>query len=516
MRDWMRWPAAAAVVVVSVATGAAAHAAGAPGRRQTRCAVAAGGGEWRSYGHDDANTRTQPDERVLGPSLVTRLAPAWTAAVAPAGPSTAGGVPAAALNGTPVVADGCVFAGGSDGHVVAVNAATGARVWRSGQLGNPAASGLGGLVAGSVTVDHGRVLVLVNQSGGPFAVALDERSGRQLWRSRPVSTYPGAYTNANPLVYDGTLVFGFSAPEGDPKGQGGFALLSADTGRIEVVTDTVPRPDQARGYAGGGIWTAPAVDPSTGYAYLGTGNPSSKRMQHRNTDAIVKVDLRRGPRYGQIVASYPGNVDQYEAPELTRTPVCAASEDTPLDTFPLDDPACGQLDLDFGATPNLFRDTHGHELVGDLQKSGYYHAAYADTMRRAWSVPIGAPCALCNADSAALADGAIYTVGTPGGLMTALAQSTGRLRWAAPVGDGAHYGSVSSADGVVYTLDSLGFLDAFDAATGAFLLHRPVSADAGQPVVGVTSAGVAIARHTVYVEAGSSLIAYRPAAGALP
>jgi outer membrane protein assembly factor BamB len=209
------------------------------------------------------------------------------------------------------------------------------------------------------------------------------------------------------------------------------------------------------------------------------------------------------------VASYKGQVDQYELPQLTKTPVCTASEGTPLDEFPLDDPACGQLDLDFGGTPNLFSDGHGHELVGELQKSGYYHAAYADTMAPAWANPIGLPCALCNADSTAIDNGSIFAVGTPGGVMTSLTASTGGLRWADPVGDGVHYGSVSTADGVVYTLDSLGCLDAFDAGTGVPLLHRPVSADSGQLAAGLTSSGVAIARHTVYVEAGNAVVAYR-------
>jgi len=85
------------------------------------------------------------------------------------------------------------------------------------------------------------------------------------------------------------------------------------------------------------------------------------------------------------------------------------------------------------------------------------------------------------------------------------------LRWAGPVGDGVHYGSVSTADGVVYTLDSLGCLDAFDASTGVPLLHRPVSVDSGQLAAGLTSSGVAIARHTVYVEAGNAVVAYRAA-----
>ena len=502
------------VVVSTVAVVTlAAFAAVAPTAQAVTatCAGAATGGEWRSYGHDNANTRTQPDETTLGTAAAATLAPAWSATVAASGPSTSGGVPANQLNGTPVVADGCVFVGTSDGHVIALNADTGGLVWRSGQLGDPAAPGLGGLVNGSVVVDAGKVIVLVNQLGGPYAAALDENDGTQLWRSPAVSTYANAYTNANPGVAGGTLLIGFSAPEGDPHGQGGFALISTTDGALEKVTDTIPPADQALGYAGGGIWTAPAIDANAGYAYFGAGNPSSKQMEHRNTNAILKIDLHPGATFGQIVSSYKGQVDQYELPQLTKTPVCTASEGTPLDDFPLDDPACGQLDLDFGATPNLFSDGHGHELVGELQKSGYYHAANADTMVSAWANPIGLPCALCNADSTAVDNGAIFAVGTPGGVMMSLTTSTGGLRWAGPVGDGVHYGSVSTADGVVYTLDSLGCLDAFDASTGVPLLHRPVSVDSGQLAAGLTSSGVAIARHTVYVEAGNAVVAYRAA-----
>ncbi|HET6793307.1 MAG TPA: PQQ-binding-like beta-propeller repeat protein [Acidimicrobiales bacterium] len=495
--------AAVALVPTLGTAGSPAGAATAP-----PCSSASVAGDWTSYGHDLSNSRNQPAETTIGTTAAATLAPAWSATVIPNGSGLS------ALNGTPIVADGCVFVGGTDGRVTAVNADTGAPVWQSAVLGDTANAGGGGLIVGSVVVDRGRVIAMINETGGPYAVALDEHSGKLVWKSPPVDNYPGAWTNANPVVYNGMVFFGFSVPEGDPKGQGGFGLVDEGDGHIITVTDTVPPADQAQGYAGGGIWSTPAVDPSTGFAYVGAGNPFSKQLEDRNTNAILKIDLNKGPGLGRIVAAYKGNVDQYQAQQLTQAPTCAASENTPLDSFTLDDPACGQLDLDFGASPNLFTDGLGHLLVGDLQKSGYYHVAYADTMERAWATPIGAPCALCNADSAAATGGSVFAVGTPGGVMTSLAANFGTLQWASPVADGIHYGSVSTADGVVYTVGSDGSLDAFDSATGAPLLHRPMSADAAQPVAGLTSSGVAIARHTVYVEDGGVLIAYRP--GALP
>jgi outer membrane protein assembly factor BamB len=125
-----------------------------------------------------------------------------------------------------------------------------------------------------------------------------------------------------------------------------------------------------------------------------------------------------------------------------------------------------QLDLDFGAAANLFTSSDGTELVGDLQKSGVYHVADAATMK------------------------------------LSLGRDPGQTNWLSPVGDGIHYQSVSTADGVVCMVDGDGNLDAFEAATGAPLARRPLSVDAGTPVTNVTSAGVAIAEHEVFVAAG--------------
>jgi hypothetical protein len=79
------------------------------------------------------------------------------------------------------------------------------------------------------------------------------------------------------------------------------------------------------------------------------------------------------------------------------------------------------------------------------------------------------------------------------------------------VADGTHYQSVSTADGVVWTVDGQSNLDGFDAATGAPLVRRPLSVDAGAPVANLTSAGVAIAEHQLFVSAGGA--SYAPATG---
>jgi outer membrane protein assembly factor BamB len=187
---------------------------------------------------------------------------------------------------------------------------------------------------------------------------------------------------------------------------------------------------------------------------------------------------------------------------------------------PLDDPVCGRLDLDFGASANLFRTSAGTELVGDLPKSGVYHVADAANMKPAWTALVGASCQACNAASAAVYGGSIEAVGTPIGLMFSLAGDNGATNWTAPVADGIHYESVSAADGVVWTVDSQANLDAFDAATGQVLARRALSLDAGAPIVNNTSSGISIAEHELFVAAGGAgyasttgyVLAYRAAA----
>ena len=505
---------ALATVVAAVLLAVPAHAAAA-----APCTTPASGGEWPSYGHDPANTRTQPAEHGLGPAAVAGLTPAWVFSSASTGDGSV-------FNATPVVNDGCVFVGDSGGYVYALDARSGHVVWEHRlQVSKP---GFGGAIVGAAAVSGNEVVFLVSEEGAPYAVALDRTSGALLWRSAPFTTQPGTsiqgyYTNASPVIANGLVVAGYSPPEGDPHASGGFALIDAATGAIVKVTPTIPPADQAKGYAGGGLWSTPAYDPATKYLYFGAGNPGSKTKQHRNTDAILKIDLDRSrPTFGEIVAAYDGNVDQYlqTLQALSQTPVCAAS-DNPSVPYPLDDPACGQLDLDFGAAPNLFRLANGTEVVGELQKSGVYHVARADSMQAVWSRLVGASCQACNLASTAFDGSAVEGVATPGGTMYSLARDTGTINWLAPIGDVTHYQSTSAADGVVWTVDGGGFLDAYDAASGKSLLRRSMSVDARGPVSGSTSSGVAIAEHSVFAAAGGSsagggsatpgyVIAYRP------
>jgi len=470
-----------------------------------------GGGEWPMYGHDLANTRSQPEETALGPSAVLGLAPTWAFSTESTGDGTG-------FNSTPVVYDGCVFVASFGGTAYALDAHSGHVVWqRKLEAPNP---GSGGVVVGAAAIFGKAVIYLVDEFTAPYAIALNKSTGAVVWKSAPFAPpltssalQAGSYSNSSPIVANGFILAGWSPPEGDPTASGGFALINAKTGEVVKETPTIPQSAQEEGYAGGGLWSTPAYDPKTKYAYWGAGNPSSKEKQYKTTDAILKIDVNPlRATFGQIVASYEGNVDQYTQTleELSHSPACEASNNEEV-PYPLDDPICGQLDLDFGAAANLFTTASGTKVVGDLQKSGVYHVADAKAMTPVWSTIVGPSCFACNADSTAFDGSSVYGVATPGGDMFSLARSSGATNWVSPVADGTHYQSVSQADGVVWTVDGDSNLDGFEASSGVPLVRRPLSSDAGAPVANLTSAGVAIAEHQLFVTAGGA--SYAPATG---
>src|SRR5438874_4658369 len=376
--------------------------------------IPSGGGQWPMYGHDVANTRSQPEESGLAPSAVAGLAPVWVFSTTSVGDETG-------FNSTPVVYDGCVYVASFGGTAYALDARTGHVIWqRKLEAPNP---GSGGVVVGAAAISGKAVIYLVDEFTAPYAIALNRSTGAVIWKSAPFAPpltssalQEGSYANSSTIVANGFVLAGYSPPEGDPTASGGFGVINAKTGAVVKITPTIPQSAQEEGYAGGGLWSTPAYDPATKYAYWGAGNPNSKEKQYKTTDAILKIDLDPSrPTFGQIVASYEGNVDQYTSTleELSHSPACEVSAN-PEVPYPLDDPVCGQLDLDFGAAANLFTTGDGTKVVGDLQKSGVYHVANATTMEPVWTALVGPSCFACNAASTAF-DGSVEGVATPVG-----------------------------------------------------------------------------------------------------
>lgn len=470
------------------------------------------GGDWPVGGHDASNTRSQPLETTLTPTRVPTLSPAWSFDARRGGGS-------GDFTGTPLVVDGCVYLASTAGSVFALNADTGAMVWAT-KL--PA----GSRVYGSVAIEDGRIYLGVSRSNSPYAAALDQRTGAVVWTTQ-IDSQEGSDVYGVPVVVDGVMGIGVSGGAAELSEeetryafQGSFVLLETEDdparGRVPGTllrkTWTVHEPNEEDNYAGATIWSTPAVDADR-FAYVGTGNPFQPEAEHAHSNAVVKFDLRReSPRFGEIVDSYKGDIDEYipvDAP-------CSDLPGNPPPYYPQGVGGCMQLDLDFGASPNLFHGEDGRLLVGTGQKSGVYHVADAATMDPAWKQIVGTPSAVGGIVGSTAIDGKnVYGPITTGGYLWSLDRKAGAHRWVTPLADGAHWGNpVATAAGVVWSVSTTGFLEAYEASTGAPLLRHPmVTSTQSDPPI--SWGAVAIARNTVYATVGMSalpngyVIAYR-------
>jgi len=462
------------------------------------------GGDWPMYGQDLAGTRNQEDPGLLiGPSNAGDLTLAWT---------TGGTVNAG--RSTAVIAGRCVYvAADGEGFISALDITDGSIVWQVPAAPSyPAKTQIAG-----VSVVGDRLYANVSEGDGaqvpdasPIGVALDADTGDLIYEGEPIQFGEPTTAFSSAVVFDGRQLVVTNGGDGIPNARPGYAILDASSGATLHEQTTIPVADLDRGYAGGGQWATPVVDVESGYAFNGTANPYSKKVEHRYDNAIIKIDIDPSrPTFGTIVDAYKGNVDQY-FPGLDRQPLCDEFGDQigyhPCCNFSV---TCVQLDIDFGASPTMWRNADGELMVGDLQKSGVFHAVYADTMQSAWTAMVSTipPGTAGNSSSAANDGERIYVLANPG-VLHALDPENGRTMWVAPVGDLADYHPVSVANGVVYVLGNHGMLLGFDATNGRPVLATSLNVDGQSSCFGLAG-GVSIAQNMVFANCDGTLFAYR-------
>ena len=447
---------------------------------------------------------------MVSPGDAPTLSPAWTF-------STMDNPGEGDITGTPIVADGCVYVATNRGWVFALNADTGKLVWKAQVPYGGGVNSTVGLAGGRVYVGVSRTSVATGCPAGdpcvgPYVVAFDQATGALAWATPPVDNQPGSDSYGSPVFADGVLMIGTSggsAELGDEADryafQGSMNFLDAATGTVLKKTWTIHPPGQpADDFAGAGIWSTPAIDRTAKVAYVGSANPFRPQAEHAHTNAVLKFDIdRASATFGEIVGSYKGLVDEY-IPALSTLP-CFDIPGNPPPYYPQGIGSCGDIDLDFGAAPNLFTDASGRKLVGAGQKSGVYHAFDAQTMEPVWTQIVGPPSAVGGIVGSTAYDGqSIFGPITVGGYVWSLANG-GAHRWFSPVADGAHWAEpVAVANGVVYTVDLTGFLAAFDARTGALLAKKPLALGGSSSPTSLSWGGVSVARNTIYAATGIS------------
>lgn len=370
------------------------------------------GPSWNGWGNGIANTRFQTRERGgLTAGDLPRLELAWAF----------GFVNVASVRSQPAVAGGRLFVASENGQVHALDARTGCTYWSyTAGAGIGTALSVGRYRRANGT--HGYAVYFGDRRANAYAV--DAETGREVW-VRKVDTHPSASLTGSPTVYRGRVfvpVQGIGEEGQAARGEyacctfrGSVSALDASTGTLLWKTYTVPESRararnksgvQMYGPAGGGIWSAPTIDPRRGLVYIATGNGYAEPAQP-TTDAVMALDIRSGEvRWvRQLLANdiWVMGCDKHN----TDNPACP--------------PELGP-DYDFSASPVLTRVGSAERLVLP-QKSGMAFALDpAHEGRLVWRYRIGQGSGLGGQWGAAIEGGSAYfgvadlLTQTPGGV----------------------------------------------------------------------------------------------------
>jgi alcohol dehydrogenase (cytochrome c) len=230
---------------------------------------------------------------------VGRLQPAWVFAT---GVTNGHEAP-------PMVNNGVMFAATPGNQVIALDAATGALLWRYKRP-----------LPDDVVLLHGtsRGVALYRDkvffaAGEAVLVALDARTGAEVWTKKVAENKSGYYMSLAPLVADGKVLVGASGGE---MGIRGFvAAYDAESGKDLWRTYTVPAPGEPGSETwpkgeqwktgGGPVWVTGTYDPSTNLAFWGTGNGGPWMGDQRPgdnlfTSSTIALDVSTGALKGHF------------------------------------------------------------------------------------------------------------------------------------------------------------------------------------------------------------------------
>jgi outer membrane protein assembly factor BamB len=358
----------------------------------------------------------------------------------------------------PIVYSGTLYIGSWDGYLYALNAQDGSLQWKkdtgktASKMCFPSEAG----ISSAPAVTAGALFI---GGGDDKFYALNPQTGDTLWtfKTGDNSEEGGAYNWVSPFVYKDKVYTGIASLCDRPFVPGQMWGLDTVTGKVEQQVTFVPE-----GQKGGGLWTSPTVDESTGDFYVTTASgdfyiPHSYSMARLDPATLVVKDAWQIPIEVQV------------------------------------------FDGDWGTTPTLFRDRDGGLMVGAAAKNGFYYAFHAGVIHSgpAWTAHIadGGSCPQCGEGAISTSAYAYDTVYVAAGYVslgqvqkfpgsvTALDPTTGAVKWMHPTSGWvipalavANGLVVAAAEDTVEVLDAASGAVVWEYATGATIYAAPTIA----------------------------------------
>jgi alcohol dehydrogenase (cytochrome c) len=229
----------------------------------------------------------------ITPANVARLRPVWVFSTGETRVHEA----------APIVNNGVMFVSTPNNQVIAIDARSGNVLWRY-RRPRPAGS--------SVPHDTSRGVALFGDkvyfaAGEAVLVALDAKTGKELWTTTVADNKAGYYISLAPLVANGKVMVGCSGGEFGIRGfVAGFDLESGkELWRTYTIpapgepgSETWPKGDQWK-TGGGSVWVTGNYDPDTNLAYWGVGNGGPWMGDRRPGDNLytastIALDVNTG------------------------------------------------------------------------------------------------------------------------------------------------------------------------------------------------------------------------------
>lgn len=273
---------------------------------------------WPMYRHNVLRSGGQINASDLSnPAKVPSLAVQWTFSV-PAADTVAG--MNAGFHASPIEYDNRVFVGSGNGRMYALNASTGAVLWkfpappanplRSQWVCNPSSEGIGASAAiarigGTDAIIFGAPDTSFGTGFGEGRLfALNATTGAVIWKSPVIARLTGTTGSpaelhqqigySSPVVYDDRIYVGVADHCDNPIQKGRIVSVRLNDGSIDPAFTYCSAGTCADSTRGGGVWSGVAVWDDGVYATTGNANTGGSEPSPNHGLSMLKLNRTTG------------------------------------------------------------------------------------------------------------------------------------------------------------------------------------------------------------------------------
>jgi alcohol dehydrogenase (cytochrome c) len=436
----------------------------------------------------------------------------------------------------PTVYNGVIYAINGK-WTFAIDVETGRQLWRTAVEPEPGVD-RHGITRGAPVLYNGKLFRVTVDN---HVIALDMKTGKQVWKQKFAEAKEGYYATGAPIVANGVLISGMSGGESTTRGF--LDGWDPETGRKLWRRYTIPAPGEpgsetwppnsdAWTRGGGPTWRSGAYDPQLDLVYWGTGNaePYDPRPRGERDSLYTSSLLAIRPKTGEIVCSYqytPNDIYDVDATDeqvladlqiggQTRKVMIQANKNGFL--YVLDRTNCHpiaanayvkvnwatQIDKETGRP--VLTDIYKKFLTGEeveifpsrgtnavpIAFNPNTGLVYANTwnVQRLQRLAPANPQALGSVSTGVVARNPVFKPGDVVGAFVAINPVTGEKKWEAPLTDAPSAAGMLATDGgLIFSGKLTGEFLALDADSGKTLWQFKVSSSVNSTAITYTHNG---------------------------